>query len=161
MQELSDETSYPGIFQFELDFAGRLHCIPMSVRLRLDQVGIKLSLRQWNRIPSPARRALVERPCNTAAEMRLYKEYLVSQIEAHTRAPVEWAPLDPTPVWADASVVPARICEWARGVGVAPPTSEQWAALSPLQRFTIFKLTRPGHTNENFLPAMREFSLVP
>jgi len=24
----------------------------------------------------------------------------------------------------------------------------------------LFKLTRPGHTNENFIPAMREFGLV-
>ena len=43
---------------------------------------------------------------------------------------------------------------------VTPPTVAQWAALSPLQRFAIFKLTRPGHTNENFEPAMREFGLI-
>ena len=38
---------------------------------------------------------------------------------------------------------------------------EQWAALAPLQRFALYKLTRPGHKNENFLPAMREFTLLP
>jgi hypothetical protein len=52
----------------------------MSVRLKLDQSGVKLSLKQWNRIPSPERRALVERPCNTAAEIEAYKQYLVTQI---------------------------------------------------------------------------------
>lgn len=29
-----------------------------------------------------------------------------------------------------------------------------------LQRFALYKLTRPGHDNDNFLPAMREFGLV-
>ncbi len=45
-------------------------------------------------------------------------------------------------------------------VTLIPPTLTQWAGLSPLQRFAIFKLTRPGHTNENFVPAMREFGLI-
>jgi hypothetical protein len=33
--------------------------------------------------------------------------------------------------------------------------------LTPLQRFALFKLTRPGHSNENFIPAMWEFSILP
>lgn len=73
---------------------------------------------------------------------------------------MEYAPLEAAPPWADAEVVPARIRDWARGLGVVPPSSEQWAALAPLQRFALFKLTRPGHSNENFLPAMREFALL-
>jgi hypothetical protein len=160
LANLPDESPYAGIFRFEVDFGGTLRCIPMSVRLKLDQTGIKLSLKQWNRIPPPGRRELVERPCTTAVETEAYKKYLVSQIEAHTRTTVEYAPLDASPPWADATAVPERISEWAAGLGVAPPSAEQWALLTPLQRFALFKLTRPGHSNENFLPAMREFSLL-
>jgi hypothetical protein len=156
-----DTQDYPGVFGFEYDFGGSLRCIPMSVRMKLDHSGIKLSLKQWNRIPPPARRELVERPCSNATETEAYKRYLIALVEAHTRTPVEYAPLDAAPPWADAGVVPERISLWARSVGVAPPSSEQWAALSALQRFALFKLTRPGHQNENFLPAMREFSLLP
>ncbi|NVN38861.1 nitrate reductase associated protein, partial [Komagataeibacter swingsii] len=29
--------------------------------------------------------------------------------------------------------------------------------LSVLQRFALLKLTRPGHENQNFEPALREF----
>jgi hypothetical protein len=32
--------------------------------------------------------------------------------------------------------------------------------LSVLQRFALFKLTRPGHDNDNLEPAMREFGLL-
>jgi hypothetical protein len=161
LESLPDESPYPGIFRFEVDFGGTLRCIPMSVRMKLDQAGIKLSLKQWNRIPSAARRELVEHPCASPAETAAYRKLLVSQIETHTRTAVEFAAVDPSPPWADATSVPERIREWVRGLDVAPPTNEQWAALAPLQRFALFKLTRPGHSNENFLPAMREFSLLP
>jgi hypothetical protein len=159
LKALPNEAPYPGVFRFEVDFGGTLRCIPMSVRMKLDQTGVKLSLKQWNRIPPVGRRELVERPCSSAEETEAYRQFLVSQIEAHTGTAVEFAPLDPAPPWADSAAVPERICEWARGLGIAPPSAEQWTSLTPLQRFALFKLTRPGHSNENFLPAMREFSI--
>jgi hypothetical protein len=161
LEALPAESPYPGVFRFEVDFGGTLRCIPMSVRMKLDQVGIKLSLKQWNRIPSNERRELVERPSGSAADAEAYKAYLISLIEMHTETDVELAPLDAEPAWADAGAVPERIREWARGVGVVPPSEQQWAALAPLQRFALYKLTRPGHKNENFLPAMREFAILP
>jgi len=160
LDDTPDESADPGVFQFELDFGGTLRCIPMSVRMKLDQCGIKLSLKQWNRIPPSGRRELIERPCDTPAETRAYQQYLISQIEAHTRTPVDYAPFDTARLWADVAAVPTRICDWARSIGVVPPSTEQWAALTPLQRFALFKLTRPGHSNSNFVPAMREFSLL-
>jgi hypothetical protein len=149
-----------GIFEFEIDFAGTLHCIPMSVRMKLDQVGIKLSLKQWGRLPGAERQALIDRTCGDDAQAAAYREFLAGAIEAHTQTPVESVSVDDSPPWADPSAVPARVVEWAQGVSVAPPSAAQWAALTPLQRFALFKLTRPGHSNENFIPAMREFSLL-
>jgi hypothetical protein len=160
-ETVADPASYPGIFDFELDFGGSLRCIPMSVRMKLDEVGIKLSLKQWNRMPEPQRRQLVERPCGEAAEAAAYRQYLTDQIKSFTRSEVEFAPVNPLPEWADPGVMPERIAAWARSLEVDPPSAAQWASLTPLQRFALFKLTRPGHSNENFLPAMREFALLP
>jgi hypothetical protein len=129
--------------------------------MKLDQTGIKLSLRQWNRLPLEGRRQLVERPCDELAQIESYKQYMISLIEEFTNSPVELAQIDDSPPWADPNVVPERICVWAHNIGVAPPTSELWARLTPLQRFALFKLTRPGHSNDNFIPAMREFSVLP
>jgi hypothetical protein len=159
-RDVKTPSPYPGVFAFELDFGGTLRCIPMSVRMRLDQTGIKLALKQWNRLPAEARRLLVERSCNEAGEIESYKQYLISLIEKFTTTSVELVPEDKSPPWADPADVPERICVWARNLGVAPPSSEQWAALTPLQRFALFKLTRPGHSNDNFIPAMREFSVL-
>lgn len=60
-RDVTKPPPYPGIFAFELDFGGTLRCIPMSVRLKLDQAGIKLSLKQWNKLPPEERRWLVAR----------------------------------------------------------------------------------------------------
>jgi hypothetical protein len=159
--ELQTPASYPGVFAFEIDFGGTLRCIPMSVRMKLDQMGIKLSLKQWNKLPPTERRQLVESPCDNPSETESYKEFLISLIQKHAKAPVEVAPMDKAPPWANRAAVPERICVWAHNLGVAPPSTKQWAALTTLQRFTLFKLTRPGHSNDNFLPAMREFSILP
>ncbi len=150
----------PGIFGFETDFAGTLRCIPMSVRMKLDRVGIKLSLKQWNRLPGTERQALIDRPCEGGAQTESYREFLSRAIEAHTASAVEYAALEDVPAWADAAAVPVRIVQWAQHLGLTPPSVAQWAALTPLQRFALFKLTRPGHSNENFVPAMREFALL-
>jgi hypothetical protein len=44
--------------------------------------------------------------------------------------------------------------------GRKPPLVDQWRALSSLKRFTLYKLTRPNHDNDNFIPAMQEFGLT-
>lgn len=150
----------PGVFAFEADFAGTLVCIPMSVRLKLDGAGIKLTLKQWNRIPDPERRELIARPAGDTREVAAYRDYLAELI-ARTGLPMEYTAVDAAPEWADPQRMPPRIAQWAQQLGVPAPTASQWAALTPLQRFTLFKLTRPGHSNENFLPALREFGLKP
>ena len=160
-KEQPSKPSIRGIFGFETDFAGTLRCIPMSVRLKLDQVGIKLSLKQWNRIAAHERQQLIDRPCGSDPESASFKEYLVRLIETQARSEVEYTAVEESPVWADPQAMPTRIAAWAEDAGVPPPSADQWAALTPLQRFTLFKLTRPGHSNENFIPAMREFSILP
>jgi hypothetical protein len=147
------------IFDFETDFAGTLHCIPMSVRFKLDQCGIKLSLKQWNRLASEERRELVKRTCGTLQHVQLYKEYLAKLIETRASSAVEVVATDANPEWADAERVPLRIISYATALTVTPPSLEQWGILTPLQRFALFKLTRAGHDNDNFVPAMQEFGI--
>jgi hypothetical protein len=149
-----------GIFAFEADFAGTLRCIPMNVRFKLDQCGVKLALKQWNRFPTDDRQYLVNRPCETTEQILRYGEYLTSLITLHTRSTAEFVAVEPAPAWADLSQVPRRLSSYATAWGVSPPSVDQWAALTALQRFSLFKLTRPNHDNDNFLPAMREFGLA-
>lgn len=159
--KMQTSSSYSGVFAFEIDFGGTLRCIPMSVRMKLDQTGIKLSLKQWNKLPPTERRQLIERHCDDHNETASYRVFLISLVHKYTKTPVELAPIDKASPWTNRAAVPERICKWAHNLGIAPPSIKQWAVLTPLQRFTLFKLTRPGHSNDNFLPAMREFSIFP
>ena len=149
------------IFEFERDFAGSLRCIPMIVRFKLDQCGIKLTLRQWAKFNREERGQLVNAPCDTAEAVAHYRKYLAGLIESRAKDPVQFVAAEANPAWSDTSRVPARVLGWIAGLGANPPSASQWAELTDLQRFALFKLTRPGHDNENFLPAMQEFGLKP
>jgi hypothetical protein len=148
------------IFGFETDFAGTLRCIPMCVRLKLDQCGIKVSLKQWNKFPSVERHLLVNELRDSTAEITSYAAHVTRLIETYAGSRVETVEVDSSPEWANPHTIPSRVVNYALELGVTPPSEVKWRALSPLRRFALFKLTRPGHRNDNFIPAMREFGLL-
>lgn len=148
------------IFEFEADFARDLRCIPMVVRFKLDRCGVKLSLKQWSRIGATQRFALADRACDTVTEVAAYRRALLQLIEdCKAGDPVFLPDSDVAQCWSDTSTVAVRVTEMIGTLGLPPITVNSWASLSTLQRFALLKLTRPGHDNENFLPAMREFGL--
>jgi hypothetical protein len=149
-----------GIFAFERDFAGALHCIPMVVRLKLDLCGVKLSLRHWNRFDLPDRRQLIRRPCRTASEIAAYRANLVLLIAIRAGEAARELAIEPRPEWEDCARVPVSILDRARRLGLPAPSLRAWAGLTPLQRFALIKLTRGGHDNDNFEPALREFGVL-
>jgi hypothetical protein len=151
---------YSAIFQFEQDFAGSLRCIPMAVRFKLDRCGVKLSLRQWSRFGPEERDRMLRLACERREEIEAYRRELEELIQLRSTQPAEYLPIESEPLWADAARVPEQVVQFAAQVQVSPPSSGQWAALSPLQRFTLIKLSRAKHDNINFVPAMREFGLL-
>lgn len=146
-------------FKFEVDFVDSLRCIPMQVRMKLDTCGIKLKLTHWHQFTQQERQSLVEMPCTTAEEIETYRQYLQQLVIEHTGTPASELPVDPYPAWIDATTIPPSIQEKAQEFGVSL-TSQQWAALTPAQRFALIKLSRPSHENKNFLPALQEFQVV-
>ncbi len=146
-------------FKFEADFVDSLRCIPMQVRMKLDTCGIKLKLTHWHQFTQQERQSLVEMPCTTAEEIETYRQYLQQVVIEHTGIPASELPIDPYPAWIDATTIPPSIQEKAQEFGVSL-TSQQWAALTPAQRFALIKLSRPSHENKNFLPALKEFQVV-
>ena len=53
-----------------------LDWIPRPVRDKLDQVGIKLHLKEWQTFTLAERQELCALPCRTAAEKRTFRERL-------------------------------------------------------------------------------------
>jgi hypothetical protein len=66
--------------------------------------------------------------------------------------------IEPHPAWLDTNI-PINLQEKAKEFGVTL-SSQQWAELTPLQRFALIKLSRPSHENQNFPKALQEFHLL-
>jgi len=149
----------PIFFQFEADFVESLRCIPMQVRWKLDTCGVKLKLSHWHQFSQSERQQLVEMPCQTPQEVQAYRHALHHLVLEHTGSRPSELPIEDQPAWMNSLTVPATVQEQASATGnsISP---EQWQALSPLQRFALIKLSRSGHENRNFLPALREFNLA-
>lgn len=148
------------IFEFERDFSGSLRCIPMIVRFKLDLCGVKLSLRQWSRFDWQERAPLVTNSCTTVEDIAAYRDLVVRFIETRALEAAVHLAVEVNPPWADTSLIPTRLVTYAIDLGLPAPNLDAWQNLSGLQRFTLFKLTRPGHDNDNFEPALREFGLL-
>jgi hypothetical protein len=65
-----------------------LELIPRSVRDKLDRVGIKLHLSDWQSLTLAERRRLCNLPCEGPAQVAAYAEQVDALVRAHSgRAP--------------------------------------------------------------------------
>ncbi len=136
-----------------------LRCIPMQVRLKLDTCGVKLKLAHWHQFNQDDRQALIELPCETAADVQSYRQFLEQRLQERTGTAASMLTIDPAPAWLDSTIIPESVQAKAEASGVAIAI-DQWAQLIPVERFALIKLSRSSHENANFLPALREFHLV-
>lgn len=150
----------PSYFKFETDFVDTLQCIPMLVRMKLDNCGVKLKLVHWNQLTLAERQTAVNLPCTTPKERQAYRQWLQALIVTKTGKPAKELEIDPNPAWLNEvnipSVVQAKAKEYNLDLSL-----EQWSNLAPPQRFALIKLSRPSHENKNFILAMKEFGIVP
>jgi hypothetical protein len=146
-------------FKFEADFVGTLQCIPMSVRMKLDNCGVKLKLLHWNQFSQTERETLVDLPCLTSEECQIYREWLQQLIIEKTGQPAKELEVDPNPLWLDETRIPELVQTKAQDHN-ASLSLAQWCDLNPAQRFALIKLSRPSHENHNFLPALQEFGIL-
>jgi len=143
-------------FNFERDFVASLRCIPMVVRFKLDQCGIKLALSTWHRLSESEKQLLVDLPCGVASEVLAYGATLNQLIQQHTGAAAQALVVEP--LWHGDTIPPVVLTQLQTLKLTITPN--QWIALTPLQRFVLIKLSRANHENHNFLPALQEFGLV-
>jgi hypothetical protein len=69
-----------------------LALMPRSVRDKLDRVGIKLHLKQWELLTLEERRQLRDRACESAAEIAAYAAALEQLVLARTGRPADRLP---------------------------------------------------------------------
>jgi hypothetical protein len=145
-------------FQFETDFIESLNCIPMVVRMKLDNCGVKLKLTHWHQFSQEEKKLLIEMPSSNREEAQKYREFLQNLVHYKTGSFAKELEIPPHPPWLDAAKIPEIVQQKAQEFEVSI-SQQQWSDLTPLQRFALIKLSRPSHENKNFLPALTEFKL--
>ncbi len=146
-------------FEFERDFIDSLRCIPMIVRYKLDTCGVKLKLNHWHIFDEKEKESLVFKPCETLDEIKEYAHYLQELIRKKTGEYAKTLEIELTPQWLNIDKIPEQIQEKEKEFNFHLELS-QWQKLTPLQRFVLIKLSKSGHENRNFLPALKEFNLI-
>ncbi|MCJ8278717.1 MAG: nitrate reductase associated protein [Rivularia sp. ALOHA_DT_140] len=146
-------------FKFEADFVDSLRCIPMQVRFKLDNCGVKLKLSHWNQFTEQERQTLLEMPCINGEECQKYREFLQNLIIEKTGTPASELPIEENPAWMNQKEIPETV-KIKAAESSFNITIEQWRKLTPIQRFALIKLSRPSHENKNFYPAIEEFGLA-
>lgn len=146
-------------FHFEKDFIDNgLTCIPMCVRLKLDLIGIKLSLKQWARLEEKAKHTIVHMDVESTNQRKKLEDYLI-----HKVMPAEEEPLLRIhPIQTDQEIKIETFIALNTKLDLHDLyiTWSQWESLTVLQRFAIGKLLRPGHESKNLWPALEEFGLI-
>ena len=146
-------------FNFERDFVENgLRCIPMVVRMKLDAVGIKLTLRQWSQLNEDQRGILAAMQVKSREEKIEFDSFLTGMITACGDEPVVRMAIHAYPSWKDKDCMPDMLVQQAAKFK-NPISLDNWKSLKPLQRYALIKLSRPGHENRNFPLAMAEFGL--
>jgi len=157
----ADNVLHVEYFGFEKDFMDDgIRCIPMIVRFKLDACGIKLKLKEWNKMNSEERENLAKFPIGSEEGLNAYRSYLVETIERSTNGKPTYISINHADFsWKSTDQIPLQVRERLQELNVEF-TIGQWASLSILRRFALLKLTRSSHENRNFPKALKEFGLV-
>jgi hypothetical protein len=146
-------------FDFEQDFMDdNIRCIPMIVRFKLDSCGIKLKLKEWNKMTVVERESMATLPINSSDDLNTYRKYVEELIQKHTGENptiLEVQDLSSLSTHQLPQRLQDKLAEQKMNI-----TINQWKNLRTLQRYALLKLTRPGHENKNFPKAMKEFGLA-
>ncbi|MET0352029.1 MAG: nitrate reductase associated protein [Rhizobacter sp.] len=146
-------------FEFEAEFVRSLRRVPMIVRFKMDQCGLKLPLRAWNLFDDSVRGRLVVLPTTSPTDTIRYRDFVVAALEA-ADLPVVTVDVEPLPAWMNRSAIPEPVVRKVRSLALGEPEPALWSNLNPLQRFALTKLTRGSNEHGKFLPALREFGLT-
>ncbi|MCX2492129.1 nitrate reductase associated protein [Pedobacter sp. PF22-3] len=147
-------------FKFEEDFIEEnVRCIPMIVRFKMDNAGIKLKLAEWSKFLPSERILLALLPVSTKKQTDKYHQFLIGLITKYTGNQATTLAIEPLPDWGNLHQIPAMLKEKLAELQFHLSIN-QWIKLTNIQRFALLKLCRPGHENKNFPKAMAEFGLL-
>ncbi len=130
-------------FHFEDDIYCTLDCVPMTVRRKLDRIGLKVHLAQWQALSQGERLAVCHLPAQDADECEALRTFIVESVKRTSGE----EPKDLTPAQRQASeppeqVPPSLVADAASAGAVL--TQSMWDRLDGDERYMLTKLEKRG-----------------
>jgi len=146
-------------FVFEGNVHETLDCVPLTVRRKLDLVGLKISLSGWQTLAREERLALCHLPVDDAGELAVYREIFegfaaragvpLSPLPNDASERTRWnSPRPPAPVQARLD---------ALGCGLEP---SRWTSLDEESRYALVKMAEPKRDPRKFAWVLQELGLI-
>jgi hypothetical protein len=142
-------------FQFEAEVHDSLSCLPMAARRKLDQLGIKIGLEQWQQLGRGERLMICHAPTASAEETEALRIFINEVTLAKCGMKPKELPEETRQSAKPPAAAPALLVENARASGVAL-TPAVWAALDDDQRYALIKLGVEKQSH-NLKAALDEF----
>lgn len=143
-------------FKFEDEVHQSLSCVPMAVRRKLDRIGVKLSLDQWQHLTRNERLAICHLPVESGEEREATRSFIEEAVLTRSKSPAKALPEEVRRSADPPMEPPADLIELARVNGMAIGQAE-WERLDSDERYALLKLSSGAKPSHNFAAALREF----
>ena len=143
-------------FEFEAHIYESLNCLPMAARRKLDALGIKVHLAQWEQFGRGERLMICHAPADTEEERSALRTFIEEVAIARTGSPAQVLLEEVRQSASPPPHPPLSLVQNARAFGVEL-AGEAWAALDDDQRYALIKLGDAKKPSHNLKPALREF----
>src|SRR5438128_12459660 len=125
-------------FKFEQEVYETLSCVPMAARRKLDRVGLKISLNQWQQLGRGERLAICHLPAELTEEREAIRLLVQEAVHNRCAAVVKELPLEARESAEPPSVAAPRLIERARAAGIELGQRE-WDRLDSDERYALMK----------------------
>lgn len=141
-------------FDFEEEIYCTLDCVPMTVRRKLDRIGLKVHLAQWQGLGQGERLAICHLPADQADECEALRTFIVEVVKRTSGAePKDLAPEQRVAAESPKTVPPALVAD-SKAAG-AVLTQSMWDRLDDDERYMLTKLGGP-EKGDKLAIALRE-----
>jgi hypothetical protein len=142
-------------FKFEDEVHHSLACVPMAVRRKLDRVGVKVSLEQWQTLAQHERLAICHLPTAFDEERDALRTFLEETVRARSGAAAKALPDEVRRSAEPPAAPPQRLVENAQSAGITL-SQTVWDQLDPDERYALIKLGGGAERSHNFVTALHE-----
>src|SRR5215469_1087502 len=128
-------------FHFEEDIYCTLDCVPMTVRRKLDRIGLKVHLAQWQGLGQGERLAVCHLPAEQSDECEALRTFIVEAVKRTSGVEPNELPPEQRLGAEPPKEVPARLVADAVAGG-AVLTQAMWERLDEDERYMLTKLEK-------------------